>query len=62
MVSEAQRRAIRKYKTKHPEQTKHTNAKSAAKSFVKRYATLDELKWLKDVIAEQERVLQSTKN
>lgn len=62
MVSESRKRATKKYYKSHPEKIRHIRAKSAAKSFVKRYATLEELDWLEDVIKDQREILHSNQD
>ena len=62
MVSESRKRATKKYYKSHPEKIRHIRSKSAAKSFVKRYATLEELDWLEDVIKDQREILHSNQD
>lgn len=43
MYSEAQRRATNAYRRKHKERTNYLAGRSAAKSFIRKRATLDDL-------------------
>ncbi|MFP7243396.1 hypothetical protein [Pediococcus pentosaceus] len=55
MVTEAQKKASKKYEKEHPEQTKLKQAKSRAKWFIKHcdITRLDDLEELKTLINEQ---------
>lgn len=53
MRSKARIEAEKRYKAKTPEKQRHYQYKSKAKAFVKKYATDDELIWLKDLIDKQ---------
>ncbi len=47
----------KRWREKNKEKVKHGNARRQARSFVKNYATLEELKDLKERIAEREKEL-----
>ncbi|MCT4457105.1 hypothetical protein EFP00_06605 [Lactiplantibacillus paraplantarum] len=57
-VSDSQARASKKYDTKHPEQARQRKAKSAARSFIRNRATLDDLKELEELINERRSSLK----
>ncbi|AVK62480.1 hypothetical protein C5Z25_01750 [Lactobacillus sp. CBA3605] len=57
-VSDARSGQAKKYDTKHPEQAQQRKAKSAARSFIKNQATLDDLKESEELINEHENDLK----
>ncbi|ETY75639.1 hypothetical protein [Lactiplantibacillus fabifermentans] len=61
-VSPAQRRAIEKYDANNPEKTRHRKGKSAAKSFIRNRATLEDLAEIKALIATKEAELNDAQD
>lgn len=58
MVTEAQKRATKKYKDKHPDKRRLYQYRSNAKTYVRKYATLKDLAELKAIIAQKEKELK----
>jgi len=57
-TSEAQQRATQAYREKNREKTRKQSAKSAAKTFINKYAALEDLSQLKQLIDAREKELQ----
>ncbi|MDR1568251.1 MAG: hypothetical protein LBS33_06205 [Streptococcaceae bacterium] len=53
-TSEAQKRATQAYRERNREKTRKQSARSAAKTFINKYAELDDLNELKQLISERE--------
>ena len=49
----AQRKAVKNYKKRNPEQTKINSYKSSARTFVRHYATKEELKELIEIFKKE---------
>ncbi|MFJ7369737.1 hypothetical protein ACIQVU_09905 [Lysinibacillus sp. NPDC098008] len=58
-TSEAQKRATQAYREKNREKTRKQSAKSAAKTYINKYADLEDLAELKQLIKAKENELQS---
>lgn len=58
-TSEAQKRATQAYRERNREKTRKQSARSAAKTFINKYAELDDLEELKQLISERESNLKS---
>ena len=56
-LSEAQERAMRNYRKKNPEKTRYNSYKGTAKTFIRNYATFEDLKELKELIQAREEDL-----
>lgn len=52
-TSEAQRRATRKYKERNPEQTKISRYRSHARTFVRHYATEEDMAELEEIFKKE---------
>lgn len=52
-TTEAQRRAVKNYKKRNREQTKINSYKSSARTFVRHYATREELKELIEIFEKE---------
>ena len=57
MVTQAQMRATRRYKKRHPEKNKRYQYRSNAKTFIKHYADKDDLDKLISLAQEQKAKL-----
>lgn len=57
MVSEARKRANKKWKEKNKEKNFYYNSKSRAKSFILKQATADDLKLMEDYISQRRNEL-----
>lgn len=57
-TSEAQKRANRKWRSKNKEKQQLYNHRSTAKRFVKRYASIDDLIELENLIHERRQELE----
>jgi ribosomal protein S20 len=57
-TSDAQKRATQAYRERNREKTRKQSARSAAKTFINKYADLDELEELKKLISERESNLK----
>lgn len=53
-TSDAQKQATNKWRKNNPEKTRYTNYKSTAKTFIRNWATSEDLKELKKLIEEKE--------
>lgn len=56
MLTEAQKRAKKKYRDKNKDRTNYITCRSAAKSFIKNKATREDLEEIKKLIQEVEAV------
>lgn len=56
---ESAKRAHQKWDANHRDIIRHSNAKSAAKNFVLKKATAEELAWLKDLIEQRKKELDN---
>lgn len=60
-LTEAQERAMRNYRKKNPEKTRYISYKGTAKTFIRNYATLEDLEELKELIqAREENLMKAT--
>lgn len=60
-LSEAQERAMRNYRKKNPEKIRYNSYKGTAKTFIRNYATLEDLEELKELIqAREENLMKAT--
>lgn len=57
-VYESQKDAMRRYRRRHPEKMSYLRDKSAAKSFLLKKATLEDLDVMTDYIAQRRRQLK----
>ncbi len=57
MVTQAQMRATKRYKKRHPEKNKLYQYRSNARTFIKRYADKDDLDKLISLVQEQKAKL-----
>lgn len=55
VTSEAAKKATQSYRERNREKTRHQSYKSSAKTFIRKYATLEELEELKQMISEREK-------
>ncbi|MDF7683803.1 hypothetical protein PT287_09860 [Lactobacillus sp. ESL0679] len=55
VVTEAQKRAKKKYQQKHRKEANVYSYRSTAKNFIKNYATFDDLQELKELISANEK-------
>lgn len=60
-TSEAQKRATQEYRKKNREKTRIQSAKSAAKTFIRKYAQVEDLKELKQLIDSKMADLENNK-
>ena len=60
MASEAQRRANKKYKEKHKEQQNLYVKRSITRNFLKKFATLDDLQEMQEIIDERRKQLENS--
>lgn len=56
---ESAKRAHQKWDAKHRDVINHSHSKSAAKSFVLKHATVEELDWLHDLIEQRQKALNN---
>lgn len=56
-VTDAQKKATQAYRERNREKTRYQSARSSARSFIRKYATHEDLKELKVLIAEREAEL-----
>ncbi|WP_278414614.1 hypothetical protein [Lactobacillus taiwanensis] len=61
MATEAQKKARDKWKAKNKEKNALINKRSTARSFIRRFASLEDLEELKGLIKERETELKSEK-
>lgn len=54
-TSEAQRRASKKYRKKNPERTKITSYRTTARTFVRHYATKEDMENLMEVFKKENK-------
>lgn len=54
-TSEAQKKATQAYRERNRKKTKRQSYKSSAKTFIRKYATLEELEELKQMIFDREK-------
>lgn len=60
-LSEAQERAMRNYRKKNPEKTRYISYKGTAKTFIRNYATLEDLEELKELMkTRKEELMKAT--
>lgn len=60
-LSEAQERAMRNYRKKNPEKTRYNSYKGTAKTFIRNYATLEDLEELKELMkTRKEELMKAT--
>lgn len=57
-TSEAQIRASKKWNAQNPERRRYNSSKSAARSFIRNRATLEDLEELESLIAEKREKLK----
>lgn len=63
MASEAQKRASKNYKKRHPEKRRIYTYRSNARTFIRKYATLEEVDELRRLLDErQENLLNKEKH
>lgn len=60
-TSEAQKRATQAYRARNREKTNKQSAKSAAKTYIRRYANFEELQELKKIIRKEEMKMEILK-
>lgn len=58
-VSEAQKRATQAYREKNREKTRIQSARSSAKTYIRKYATLEGLNELEQLIEERKNSLSN---
>lgn len=58
-TSEAQKKATQAYREKNREKTRKQSYKSSAKTFIRKYAELDELNELERLISERKKDLST---
>lgn len=58
-ISEAQKRATKKYNEKNREKRNLLSMKSNCRSFIKNYATLEDLEIMEQFIAEKREILKT---
>lgn len=56
-TSEAQKRATQTYREKNREKTRIQSARSAARTFIKKYSTIEDLEELEQLIAGRKKDL-----
>lgn len=60
-LSEAQERAMRNYRKKNPEKTRYNSYKGTAKTFIRNYATLEDLELLQELMeTRKEELMKAT--
>lgn len=60
-LSEAQERAMRNYRKKNPEKTRYNSYKGTAKTFIRNYATLEDLDFLQELMKiRKEELMKAT--
>ena len=60
-LSEAQERAMRNYRKKNPEKTRYISYKGTAKTFIRNYATLEDLELLQELMEiRKEELMKAT--
>lgn len=59
-TTEAQRRAMKKWREKNKEKIKIQGAKGSGKYFIRNHATLDDLEEFETLIKERKKVLKNT--
>ena len=60
-LSEAQERAMKNYRKKNPEKTRYISYKGTAKTFIRNYATLEDLELLQELMeTRKEELMKAT--
>lgn len=60
-LSEAQERAMKNYRKKNPEKTRYNSYKGTAKTFIRNYATLEDLELLQELMeTRKEELMKAT--
>ncbi len=60
-LSEAQERAMKNYRKKNPEKMRYNSYKGTAKTFIRNYATLEDLEEFKKLILERKVLINKEK-
>ena len=58
MVSEAQKRANKRWDERNRERKRYISYRSQAKGFIRKHSTLDDLELLEDLIADRRKELK----
>lgn len=58
----AQERAMKNYRKKNPEKTRYNSYKGTTKTFIKNYATLEDLELLQELMETRKGELKKTTN
>lgn len=58
-VSEAQKRATQAYREKNREKTRIQSVRSSAKTYIRKYTTLEDLEELEQLIEERKKALSN---
>lgn len=59
LTSDAQKRATQAYRERNREKTRKQSSKSAAKTFIRKYADCEDLKELEVLIEEKKLILEN---
>lgn len=60
-LSEAQERAMRNYRKSNPEKARYNSYKGTAKTFIRNYATMEDLEELKELMqTRKENLMKAT--